>query len=394
MEYQRAQALVKRVTKRTQRVSLRQFCGKIGRTTPVGEVWGMIRKMGGDRREWEYPVITLEEQTAICDKDKADLMAKSFAKVHSVDQLTVEGRRRREVTLSNYPDVLVRRVDSREKIDDGFTMAELVRAIKKAKPSAPGGDQVSYVMLKHLGERGMEKLLELYNRVWVEGKLPSVWKEAVVIQIRRPGKDPGKPSSYRPIALTSNICKIMERLVTERLTYELENEGLLTSCQSGFRKGRHTMDAVVRLENEIRKAQANKESVVVVFFDIEKAYDMMWREGLLIKLYKMGVGGRVFNWIKNFLFDRKIQVRIGSELSNKYMVGNGTPQGSVISPLLFIIMINDVFSKVPEDIGSSLFADDGALWKRGRNVMHIISKVQSAIDGVTEGGFDWGADFR
>ena len=112
----------------------------------------MIRKMGGDRREWEYPVITLEEQTAICDKDKADLMAKSFAEVHSVDQLTVEGRRRREVTLSNYPDVLVRRVDTREEIDDGVTMAELVRAIKKAKPSAPGGDQVSYVMLKHLGE--------------------------------------------------------------------------------------------------------------------------------------------------------------------------------------------------------------------------------------------------
>ena len=223
----------------------------------------MMRKMGGDRREWEYPVITLEEQTAICDKDKADLMAKSFAKVHSVDQLTVEGRR--EVTSSNSPDVLVRRVDSREKIDDGFTMAELVRAIKKAKPSAPGGDQVSYVMLKHLGERGMEKLLELYNRVGVEGKLPSVWKEAVVIPIRKPGKDPGKPSSYRPIALTSNICKIMERLVTERLTYELEKKGLLTSGQSGFRKGRHTMDAVVRLENEIRKAQANKESVVVVF---------------------------------------------------------------------------------------------------------------------------------
>ena len=118
----------------------------------------------------------------------------------------------------------------------------------------------------------------------MEGKIPSVWKEAVVIPIRKPGKDPGKPSSYRPIALTSDICELMERLVTERLTYELEEKGLLTSCQSGFRKGRHTMDAVVRLENEIRKAQANKESVVVVFFDIEKAYDMMWKEGLLIKL--------------------------------------------------------------------------------------------------------------
>ena len=75
----------------------------------------------------------------------------------------------------------------------------------------------------------MVKLLELYNRVCVEGKLPSVWKEAVVILIRKQGKDPGKPSSYRPIALTSNIGKIMERLVTERLTYEIEKKGLLTS---------------------------------------------------------------------------------------------------------------------------------------------------------------------
>ena len=160
--------------------------------------------------------------------------------------------------MSNYPDVLVRRVDTREEIDDGGTMAELVRAIKKAKPSAPGGDQVSYVMLKHLGERGMVKLLELYDRVWVEGQLPSVWKEAVVIQMRKPGKDPGKPSSYRPIALTSNICEIMERLVTERLTCELEKKGLLTSCQSGFRKGRHTMDAVVRLEMRYGKHRQTK----------------------------------------------------------------------------------------------------------------------------------------
>lgn len=100
-----------------------------------------------------------------------------------------------------------------------------------------------------------------------------------------------------------------------------------------------------------------------MFFDTEKAYDMMWKEGLLIKLHKMGVGGRVFNWIKDFLFERKIQVRIGSELSSQYTVGNGTPQGSVISPLLFIIMINDVFSEVPADTGRSHFADDGALRK-------------------------------
>ncbi len=248
-------------------------------------------------------------------------------------------------------------------------------------------------MLKHLGERSLLKLLELFNKVWKEGKLPVAWKEAVVIQIRKPGKDPSKPASYRPIALTSNLCKIMERLITDRLSYEMEKRGLLVSCQSGFRKGRNTMDSVVKFETEIRRPQANKETVVAVFFDIEKAYDMMWKEGLVIKLVKIGIGGNLFNWIKYFLFGRKIQVRIGAEISSQYEVGNRTPQGSVISPLLFIIMINDIFVNVSEDIGTSLFADDGAVWKRGMNIQCTIRKVQKAIDKVIELGYDWGFRF-
>lgn len=289
------------------------------------------------------------------------------------------------------------RLDKKEEsgkgIDEPFTMAEMVRAINRAKQTSPGKDQICYGMLKHLGERSLLKLLEIYNKVWKEGKLPSEWKEAVVIPIRKPGKDPTNPINYRPIALTSNLCKIMERMITERLSYELESRGVLNSCQSGFRKGRSTLDSVLRLENEIRKAQANKESVVAVFFDIEKAYDMMWKEGLLIKLSKLGVEGRVFNWIKDFLFERKIQVKIGVEMSSQYTIENGTPQGSVISPLLFIIMINDVFVQGQEEIGRSLFADDGAVWKRGRNVEYVIRKVQGEIDKVAEWGFDWGFRF-
>ena len=98
--------------------------------------------------------------------------------------------------MSQYPGVLNRRVGTGEDMDDSFYMAELVREIKRAKPTAPVEDQVSDIMLKNLGEVGMAKLLELYNRVWSEGRLPSIWKEAVVIPIRKPGKDPSKPSSY------------------------------------------------------------------------------------------------------------------------------------------------------------------------------------------------------
>lgn len=102
----------------------------------------------------------------------------------------------------------------------------------------------------------------------------------------------------------------------------------------------------------------------------------------MIKLGMMGIAGRAYNWVKEFLFDRFIQVRIGTALSQKYKVDNGTPQGSVISPLLFSIMINDVFSQVQGDIGRSLFADDGALWKRGKNINHIVNKIQEAVNVV------------
>lgn len=194
-------------------------------------------------------------------------------------------------------------------------------------------------------------------------------------------------------SLTSSMGKIMERMITERLTYYIESRGLLSSYQSGFRKGRGTMDPVVCLESDIRKAQVNREVVVAVFFDVEKAYDMVWKDGLLIKLYKMGITGRAYSWIKNFLNDRVIQVQIGVARSNKYKIDNGTPQGSIISPLLFSIMVNDVFSGLDKNIMQSLFADDGALWRRGRNVRFVYEKMQNAIKSVENWAYDWGVKF-
>ena len=209
-----------------------------------------------------------------------------------------------------------------------------------------------------------------------------------MIPIREPGKDPSNPTSYRPIALTSNLCKIIERRIREILSYELEKRGMLAGYLSGFRSGRSIMDSVVRLENEIRKAQANKESVNAVFLDKEKAYDMMWKEGLLIKLHKLGVGGRVFNWI--FIWKENSSKDWIRHIKSVY--GWKWYPGSVISPLLFVIMINYIFIKVPLDI-RSLFADDGALWKRGRNMEHAVRKVQVALDKVVEWGYEWGCRF-
>ena len=106
IQYKRAQAVVRRMVRQAKRASCRNFCNKIGRTTPVGEVWGMIKRMEGHTREWEYPVMTSEEVTAVSNKDKAEIRAKSFTKIHSSDNLSEEGRRRRETTMNQHPSVL------------------------------------------------------------------------------------------------------------------------------------------------------------------------------------------------------------------------------------------------------------------------------------------------
>ncbi len=93
-----------------------------------------------------------------------------------------------------------------------------------------------FVMLKNIGEGALLKLLHLYNRVWEEGRLPKKWKEAIVIPIRKFGKDPSKPTSYRPIALTSNLCKIMERMIIERISYELEKRESWQIIRAGLGK--------------------------------------------------------------------------------------------------------------------------------------------------------------
>lgn len=94
--------------------------------------------------------------------------------------------------------------------------------------------------------------------------------------------------------------------------------------------------------------------------------------------------------MKDFLSERKIAVKINRALSGSYKVENGTPQGSIISPLLFFIMINDVFKSIESSTGVVLFADNGALWKKRRNVQYVVNKRRKAIDIVEKWALEWG----
>lgn len=304
--------------------------------------------------------------------------------IHSSGNLSLTAKQYRDQTLAQNPGIVERSSISGRDLGQPFTLFELKRAVSSTRQMTPGKDGICYSMLGHMEDVTLGILLRLFNMVWNAGKLPLIWKQAVIVPIPKPGKDPSDPTSYRPIALTSQLGKTMERMVTDRLDYYIESKGLLSPHQSGFCKGRGTMDSVLCLESVIRKAQSNKESVIAVFFDFEKAYDMLWKNGLLIKLNKLGISGKMYNCVLDFLNRRTIEVKVGAEYSNRYIVENGISQGSVCSPILFNIMIIDIFDQVEENVVKSLYVDDGALWVRGQNIEYLRKKMQNVIGKVEQ----------
>ena len=157
--------------------------------------------------------------------------------------------------------------------------------------------------------------MKTFNDIWETGNVPKSWKEATIIPIPKAGKDNTNPKNYRPIALTSCICKTLERMTNERLVWYLETNNIITEFQSGFRHQRSTNDHLVRLETFVHEAFITKEHLVAVFFDLEKAYDTTWKYGIMNDLHEIGLKGRLPIFVKNFLSNRELKVRVCSTLS-------------------------------------------------------------------------------
>ena len=138
-------------------------------------------------------------------------------------------------------------------------------ALQKAHNTSVGPDNIHYQFLKHLPHTSLNLLLDIFNNIWLSGNVPKSWKEAIVIPVPKPGKDNTDPTNYRPIALTSCLCKTLERMINARLVYFLESNNLITPLQSGFQHGRSTTDHLVRFETFIRNAFIKKEHLVPVF---------------------------------------------------------------------------------------------------------------------------------
>ncbi len=152
-----------------------------------------------------------------------------------------------------------------------FSMDEFSCALTRGKDSAPGPDQIHNQMLKHLPEEARIFLLRIFNKIWMEHTFPRTWREATVIPIPRKGKDRTKQSTYRPISLTSCICKLLERMVNTRLVWLLEQRNPTHPHPMWFQEEQVNHGPPVTLTTQISTAFVLRQHLVAIFFDIEKA---------------------------------------------------------------------------------------------------------------------------
>ena len=140
--------------------------------------------------------------------------------------------------------------DNTEVYNKPFRLRNLRRSIAKPKPPAPGPDGIHNNLLKHLPEDTLKILKVILNKIWISADFPQQWRAATVIPISKPNKDNTDPLSYRPIALTSCLCKVLEHMINAHLIWFLEKYWILDRSQCGFRKHRSTTDHLLSLCSE------------------------------------------------------------------------------------------------------------------------------------------------
>jgi hypothetical protein len=347
--YKRAKTVAQRVIRTQATAHWRGFCEGLDPSRPAqaNKVWRTMASMQGDSTIRAIPFLLVNGQHLVSSLDKANAFGAHFAAV-SGDA----GYEEPLASLKKFMDCAMRPLfNKNEKLgaadifNSPLTYNELKIALASVRTNtSPGPDHIPYILLKNLSPSDLSILLRFYNSIWTEGHYPKMWRVSLVIPMLKQGKDRSDLNSYRPIALSNCISKLLEKIVNKRLVWYLEHKIILSKAQSGFRRGMSTEDHIAFLQDMINKVLAVRQHLVVIFIDFTKAFDRVWRTGLFIRLRAIGICGNMFRYIRNIFKRTFLRVRLDGILSGFYEILNGILEGSVISPTLFILLIDAINS--------------------------------------------------
>ena len=255
-----------------------------------------------------------------------------------------------------------------------------ISKLNSNKSVGPGSIPAAF--LKCLGPDMSIILSELFNESLTQGQFPDCLKSAKITPVHK--KDSLiDPKNYRPISLLSNISKIFEKILHDRLYTFLENHKIIFENQFGFRKHHNTTHACMALTESIRKALDKGEFAAGIFVDLQKAFDTVEHKILIHKLNHYGIRGTANKLFESYLSNRTQFVQIRDSASEVAEIKHGVPQGSVLGPLLFLIYINDLNFAIKHS-KTFHFADDTCLLYSHTSLKKLNAKVNHDLKLMSE----------
>jgi hypothetical protein len=262
-----------------------------------------------------------------------------------------------------------------------------IRQLKSKK--APGPDELKAPIFKNLPRIAIVALTVIFNNCMRAHHFPPAWKHATTVMIPKPGKDSTNPLSYRPISLLNIAGKVFEKILSTRLKNFLEINNLLPPEQFGFRSERSTINPILEFHTDTTRHANLKEHTLAVFLDIERAFDRVWHDGLVQKLIKIPINPNFIQLIDSFLSNRTCSVKIQNIKSRPIALQAGVPQGSILSPFLYIVYCRDFPVTDAPRTKTRVFADDTAVWTSRRNPAIAARILQGHLNNITTWTNTW-----
>ena len=316
-------------------------------------------------KTFTLPALTDQNNTTISsDIDKAELLNKTFHK---------------NFTIENNSDFSPLFKISSQMPDLVITESDILKAVisTQDKLSLTPEKIPSYFIKRVISSISLP-LSIIFNNCLKFNFVPHQWKQSIITPIFKKG-DRRLPTNYRSIAQTSNFCRILESILSDKMLTHLLANDLLLPCQYGFLPGRSSSSQLLYCLDQWFSSFFSNKIEFVTYTDIAKAFDTVSHQKLVAVLRSFGINTIVTNWIENFLTQRIQVVRINTSFSSPLPILSGVPQGSVLGPLLFILFMNDIVQivKLQHNVNFALFADDTKIFSTNA------SELQSSINSFS-----------